>query len=66
MEQRATPRQLGKRMTRDEASIALVIHLEGTCCNQGSAPQQAMEVIQVGAVLATPAGEDLGGCGSPA
>ena len=55
MEQRTTPRQLGKRVTRDEASIALVIHLEGTCCDQGSAPQQAMEVIQVGAVLATPA-----------
>ena len=40
MEQRTTPGQLGKRVTGDGASIALVIHLEGTCCDQGSAPSR--------------------------
>jgi len=38
----------------------LVINLEATCCDQGSVPQQEMEIIQIGAVLATRSGEVLG------
>ena len=38
----------------------LVINLEATCCDQGSVPQQEMEIIKIGAVLATRSGEVLG------
>lgn len=35
----------------------LVIDLEATCCDQGTIPPEAMEVIELGAVWATPTGE---------
>lgn len=41
-------------------SLVLVIDLEATCCNQGSVPQQEMEAIQIGAVIATVSGDVLG------
>lgn len=40
--------------------VVLVIDLEATCCNQGSVPQQEMETIQIGAVIATLSGEVMG------
>ncbi len=44
----------------DATAPVLVIDLEATCCDQGSVPQQEMEIIQIGAVLATRSGEVLG------
>lgn len=41
-------------------NLVLVIDLEATCCNQGSVPQQQMETIQIGAVIATHSGEVMG------
>ena len=35
----------------------LVIDLEATCCDQGTIPPEQMEVIELGAVWATPTGE---------
>jgi inhibitor of KinA sporulation pathway (predicted exonuclease) len=51
---------LGKKESLDVARLVLVVDLEATCCNQGSVPQREMEIIQIGAVLATRSGELLG------
>ena len=37
--------------------MILVIDLEATCCDQGTITPEQMEVIELGAVWATPAGE---------
>ena len=37
--------------------MILVIDLEATCCDQGSIPPEAMEIIELGAVWATQQGE---------
>lgn len=43
----------------DATTPLLVVDLEATCCDQGTVPQLNMEVIQIGAVLATRQGEVL-------
>ncbi|MBV8035548.1 3'-5' exonuclease [Roseateles sp.] len=40
-------------------SLVLVIDLEATCADDGSIPPEEMEVIEVGAVWATPDGEAI-------
>jgi len=37
--------------------VILVIDLEATCCDQGTIQPEAMEIIELGAAWATPAGE---------
>lgn len=44
-------------ISRRREPLVLVIDLEATCCDQGSIKPEAMEVIELGAVWATPAGE---------
>lgn len=43
----------------DAESPVLVIDLEATCADDGSIPPEEMEVIEVGAVWATPDGEAM-------
>lgn len=45
------------RASRAHGRMVLVIDLEATCCDQGSIQTEAMEIIEVGAVWATPDGE---------
>lgn len=42
--------------------LILVIDLEATCCDQGSIPSEAMEIIEAGAVWSTSAGEVVDTC----
>lgn len=60
MEERTEARDPGKEGTLNVTVLVLVIDPEATCCDQDSVPQQEMEVIQIGAVLATLSGEVLG------
>jgi len=60
MVQRTEAVDIGKKETPDLTGLMLVIDLEATCCNQGSVPQQEMETIQIGAVIATLSGEVMG------
>jgi len=60
MEKQTVRRDLWDQGSLDVKSLVLVIDLEATCCDQGSVPQQEMEAIQIGAVLATHSGDVLG------
>jgi inhibitor of KinA sporulation pathway (predicted exonuclease) len=42
-----------------ESSLVLVIDLEATCCDAGSVPQSEMEIIEVGAVVASIGGKTI-------
>lgn len=60
MKERTETGDVGKKETLDLTSLVLIIDLEATCCNQGSVPQQEMETIQIGAVIASLSGEVMG------
>lgn len=57
---RVVDRSSWRAMTQpDAAALILVIDLEATCADDGSIPAEEMEVIEVGAVWATPDGEAI-------
>lgn len=60
MEERTEAGHVGKKETLDLTGLVLVIDVEATCCPLGSVPQQQMETIQIGAVIATLSGEVMG------
>lgn len=60
MEEHTEARDLGEKGTVDPSALVLVIDLEATCCDERSVPQQEMETIQIGAVIATLSGEVMG------
>jgi len=57
---RIMDRSSWRAMTPSDAeTLVLVIDLEATCADDGSIPAEEMEVIEVGAVWATPDGEAI-------
>ncbi len=60
MEERTEAGHVGKKETLNLTGFVLVIDVEATCCPLGSVPQQQMETIQIGAVIATLSGEVIG------
>lgn len=60
MEERTEAGHVGKKETLNLTGFVLVIDVEATCCPLGSVPQQQMETIQIGAVIATLSGEVMG------
>lgn len=51
---------LRKNEALDPKAMLLIIDLEATCCDKGTIPQMEMETIQIGAVLASRSGEEMG------
>jgi len=60
MEERTEAGHVGKKETLNLTGFVLVIDVEANCCPLGSVPQQQMETIQIGAVIATLSGEVMG------